>query len=426
MKKRICFNRKRDRYDFSFKMSEYKRKHKKLRGGWDVGPDEFKSLGFTVGLPPNLYIPQTTQISNLSQRFENCDSGFSAIDSKFSVTERQKLFESGRFVRCYVNSFPPNMSSQDLQNHINQTLFKKKLTSSPDVVSKVTMNPQGQFAFVDFEKNKDAEKFLELKDSFTIDGYTLRIRKSTMSSANDISTLPHERTNSIFIDGIGELTNEADIMQKQDDIKNICSKYVEVSSVQIPVVNGCALGYAIVDLCDTSLADFLCMKLHFGHSLNAVRCFKKLGQHPRDEMTNEKLYSIKYYGKPIKDSYAVYNGDNLTVADILNLDIDITGIESEPPKTRSKFLKIYNVLSANAEKKEISDTLRDIRDECDRYGKVVDAYVDDHWPKIASYLGSPIIVEFETCGDARDAQMELSGRTYCGKVVITCNENPTK
>lgn len=407
-------------------MSQYKRKHKKLRGGWDVGSDEFKSLGFTIGLPPNLYIPQTSQISSLSQRFENCDSGFSAIDSKFSVTERQKLFESGMFVRCYVNSFPPNMSSHDLQNHINQTLYKKKLTSSPDVVSKVTMNPQGQFAFVDFEKNKDAEKFLELKDSFTIDGYTLRIRKSTMSSANDISTLPHERTNSIFINGIGNLTSDAEINQKQAEIKKICNKYAEVSAVQIPIANGSTIGYAIIDLCDTSLADFLCMKLRFGHNLEASKCFKKIGQHPRDEATNKKLYSIKYYGRPNKDTFAVYNGDNLSVADILNLDVDITSIESELPNTRSKFLKIYNVLQANADKKEISDTLRDMKDECNRYGKVVNAYVDMLWPKVAHYLGSPIIVEFETCNDAYKAQMELSGRTYCGRVVITCNENPSQ
>ena len=54
----------------------YERKHKRLRGGWDVGPEEYKSMGFTIGLPPNIYVPQNPEIQKLSNKFENSDKDF--------------------------------------------------------------------------------------------------------------------------------------------------------------------------------------------------------------------------------------------------------------------------------------------------------------------------------------------------------------
>lgn len=69
---------------------------KKLRGGWDTTPEEFQALGFTIGLPPNLYVPQTQEVKEVSYRFQQADSAFNQTKSNFPVFERQSLFNQNR------------------------------------------------------------------------------------------------------------------------------------------------------------------------------------------------------------------------------------------------------------------------------------------------------------------------------------------
>jgi hypothetical protein len=88
-------------WDISYHISvKYVRGQNHLRGGWAVTAEECKSLGFTIGLPPSLYVPQTTKIVEESQRFEACDSVLLAIDISFSVRDTNSLFECGRTLRC--------------------------------------------------------------------------------------------------------------------------------------------------------------------------------------------------------------------------------------------------------------------------------------------------------------------------------------
>ena len=401
----------------------YERKHKRLRGGWDVGPEEYKSMGFTIGLPPNIYVPQNPEIQKLSNKFENSDKDFNKIDSRFSVTERQTVFEAGKFTRCFANALPPNINEQYLKQYVNQYLYQNGHTTNPNAASKVTINQQGHFAFIDFTESADADKFLELKDAFQIDGYTLRIRKSTMSGSNDVTNLPPERPDSIIIRNIGELYNEIDIEKMKETIQSICNQYAEASSIEIPFVDGFSLGYCIIDLVDKSLVDYLCMRLKYGHNYDASRCFKKIGQEPRVTIASESG-QLPYYETDRNSSYfSCFDDVDMNIADILNLDIGITRIEANLIPSTSKFLKIYNVIRTHS-KKEIATVIEDMKKECEAYGKVVNAYADMLWITLVPQLNAPIIVQFESSEDARRAQFGISGRTYCGRVVITCNEDP--
>lgn len=405
-------------------MDSYKRQHKRMRGGWDVGPDEFKSLGFTIGLPPNIYIPQTKQISDLSQRFEDCDEQFASYDSNFAIQERAALFEAGKIVRCFVNSLPPNITEAKLKQIINQTLYKKNLTSQPEVVHRVSINPQGQFAFVDFEKARDAERFVELKDSFIIDGFTLKIRKSTMATTTDTSFLSQpEHLNSFIVYDKAFLNPEMEAQNLQE-IKNIVSLYANVDKVQMPKINNILLGYVIVDLFNPDLTDIVILKLRICHNLSARRCFAKSGEYPRDR--NDVLNKISYANlKNSRDdkNYSIYPSKEMTVADIFNLDVDVSTLDKTTPETNAKFLKIYNVLK-NSNPDEIATVVNDMKEECEKYGKVINAYADVTFPKLANIIPTPIIIEFDDNVSARTAQKSISGLQYCGRTVITCIENP--
>jgi len=401
----------------------YVKRRKPLRGGWDTDPEEYKSMGFTIGMPPNLYIPQTKGIIEVSRRFESADSSFLEIDSNFSVQERQTLFQSGHSVRCFVGSLPPNIDEKRLKNMINQTLYKRHMTSSPEVVSKVLINPHGQFAFIDFDKNKDAEKFIELKDSFDIDGYTVRIRRSNMTGFSDQNpnVVPSERPHCMIINDIGHLVSKKDIDDLYANIKDIISRYADVERIQIPKIGDVTLGYMLIDLVDTSLVDYVCLKLQHGFSIDCRRCFARYSDETRDPMSSEKLEHIRYYGEHERDHFAVFSPKTdsvITIADVLNLDIDITKIETVLPPSVGSVLRIFNV-SNSRDQKELEVVRADMHEECAFFGKVLESYVDHVFDCLVEHVYPPINVRFESPNDAKKAQIGISGRKYCGRIVIT-------
>jgi hypothetical protein len=71
------------------------KRHKPLRRGYDVESEVFKAMEFTVGLPPNLYVPQTKQITDISQRLEHKEANFHFIDSTFSIHEGHSILDPG-------------------------------------------------------------------------------------------------------------------------------------------------------------------------------------------------------------------------------------------------------------------------------------------------------------------------------------------
>ena len=402
---------------------KYIKRKKPLRGGWDVEADEYKSLGFTIGLPPNLFIPKKKEIEEISHRFETSDLGFVGIDSKFSVQERQILFQAGHIVRCYVGAIPPGIEEIKLKNFINQTLYKKHLTSNLEVVSKVSIHPQGLFAFVDFEKHKDAERFVELKDSLVMDGYTLRIKRSNMASYGESGPgiIPQEKHNSLIISNIPHLTNEKEIYNLIQDYKELISQYALVDKIQIPELNGVSLGYMLIDLVNTNLSDYICFKLKYFHNIDCRRCFPRLDQKPREEINIDKIEELKFYYKPERNHYSILNINDLndlTIADILNLDVNISKIVTEIPNFKGNILKIFNVTKSNNQK-ELEIVLNDMIEECSYFGKIIKSEIDFIWDCLVNQLYPPIIITFDNSDSARRAQLGISGRKYCGNIVIT-------
>ncbi|OHT01101.1 hypothetical protein TRFO_01678 [Tritrichomonas foetus] len=401
-------------------MSRYVRNHSPLRGGWDVGPDEYKALGFTIGLPPNIYIPQTPPIVELSQRYESIDANFIDVDSKFNVKERQFMLQTSSNARCYVRELPPNMDAEALKEALNIKLFQKKLTSSKHAISQVVINPNNEFAFVDFEKVKDAEKFIELKDSFDLEGHTLRIRRAHADETNESMSgdLPQEMNNSLIINQIPDDINE-------QILSTIISEHAQVEKVTIPSINEKRLGYAIVDLQDTSLVNIVMLKLRLINGFDCRRCFPRADQPPRVSLTKDKLDEMKFYNQKEENKYAVFieNSENLAISDILNLDIDITKIQTGiiPNKTCRR-LRIFNVIKTE-EVSEIEEVVADMREECSAFGEIEEVYADTVWEKLVRQIGTPVVVIFKTVNDANNAQRGISGRKYKGRVVITMLED---
>lgn len=405
-------------------MSGYVKKHRPLRGGWDVGPEEYKAMGFTIGLPPNLYIPQTKQILDASQKIEHQITGVQDADSSFSVNEGRTLYDPGNALRCFINALPPDITEKRLKDAINHELYNRKLTLSRDVVKKIVINPGGKYAFVDFNKNKDAENFLELKDSFVVDGYTVRIRRSNIQTQTEFPEKPH----CILVTELDHLTSETDIRELTDKLREMVG---ECADIEIPAIQGVTLGYALINPVETDLTDHIILKLRHQYNLKAERCFKRRGQLPRSTPSeiSEQATSIQRdefgYPENIKQQQTLKEG--LSVADALNLDVDIaTEYIGGRKDEKLRFLKIFNV-TEKSPSKDLQIITTDMFRECEdilyeEYGKrklVLSATADTIWPTLVPHIGPPIIVEFVDADAARVAQLGISGRTYRGRIVIT-------
>jgi hypothetical protein len=390
-------------------MARYVKRRPPLRGGWDVGPEEFKALGFTVGLPPNLYVPQTQAIVELSQRFEACDSIFLDIDSDFYVKDRQFLFQDSRSIRCFVRDIPPGIDPDRLKRSINQKMYQKRLTTASECVDRVIINPNGQFAFVDFARSRDAERFIELKDSLEIDNHSIKIRRSHQESLADspdvgVSEVRPERQSSLILWGIDKGITENDIIE-------IIGGSAKVSLVEIPRIEGASLGYAIVDLEDSSLTDLVALRLKYKEGIDCRRCFLRAAQQfppPRDGSGQFLTLREEF--------------EKMTVADVLNLDITLTTSTSNPSEV-SEFrrLRIFNVMKSSSVS-EIESVVEDMRQELARYGQTTAVFADMLADQTAPALGIPVVAIFTAPESAVSAQNGISGRKYRGRIVITMLE----
>jgi hypothetical protein len=368
-------------------MTRYQRRHPRLRGGWDVDADEFKSLGFTIGLPPNVYVPQTPPIVELSHRFESCDSSLLDIDSDFSVQDRQFLFQDARSVRCFVRDLPPGMDSDQLKRAINQKMLQKRLTTSTECVEKVTFNPYGQFAFVDFPRARDAERFIKLKDSLEIEGQAIKIRRSfkTSPEATETEVRP-ERGAALIVSG---LMTEA-------DVRAAVGEFAKVAQVEMAGSED-----AVVDLEDTALVDIVVLQLRL-KGVECGRCFPRAAARaPADRM--------EFVGESGK--LVTVAPGKLTIADVLNLDVEISAVVRNWEDLRAEGynkLRMFNVTRGSGAR-EIEMAIEDVRKELEMFGSLVKVYADVLWEE-AAVLEMPIVAEFRDTREAAMAQRDIAGR----------------
>lgn len=400
-----------------FHMSgKYVKSRPPMRGGWDVGPDEYKALGFTVGLPPNIYVNQTPDVIECSERFEKSDEQFRETDSLFAVQERQVLFQTGHFYRCYVRDIPMNIPAEKLKEILNQKCLQMRVSSSPNAIYSVSIEKRsGIFAFVEFTKAKEFERFLALKNSLEINGHTVTIKQSNMLTNVDVASkiLPTLNTSCLIWNDISPKTT-------QEQLKQIVSEFAGVRNLTIPKIDNVSLGFAIIELEDPLLADYTVFKIKHILGGDCSRCYPKLEQEPRKQISSDKIEEMKKYG--VNSSlYSILdqNLPNLSVAHILNLDINISTLIEKPPVNESYTkLRIFNVIKSD-ENKEKEIVLNDMREECEYYGEIVNCCIDLQWDNLVRPVFSPIIVEFASPEGASKAQNGISGRKYCGRTVIT-------
>ena len=145
------------------------RKIPRLRGGWNVGPDEYKKMGYMPGFPPGFIPPNTKEIREISALMEA-----GGIVGEYPETTDEEN-EIGKAVYIYGQEDEKNF--QNIANFLVTCLATRGIYSSPGITPTINILPGRQKVFaVIFPTEKDAQNLMSISHEITYLGKQLDIR----------------------------------------------------------------------------------------------------------------------------------------------------------------------------------------------------------------------------------------------------------
>lgn len=390
----------------------------RLRGGWFVGPEEYASMGYTLGLPPGFYAPDHPAISELVEKIRPQNGIIlpSATESSSTAESKKKVM---------VCNIPLDMSEEDIVNIITNTLLRRKLVRDSDIISNVMIHQSHVNAFVEFKSQKDAQAAVHLGNSLIFRNQELRICwPQTFVSDNNIPPPPdffdqNNTLESLVIES-DYLLPEADVIKSEIDV------FFPVENVVKPE----GFNHALVNLVDPSQSNIAVYKLNGmevgGICIRVQRAFVHENDGPM-LLDPKEVRKMKYCSGPSRMTTVLSPllRNRPCIADILNPDVPVAVViqpETEKAQpTYGKILNIYNIAKDTIlyDSEFLPEFIADIQDECNKYGEVLSCNVVA-LPFKSDY--AIVKVAFSSEEEAKECQMAISGRRYNGRIVITSIE----
>eukprot|EP01103_Thecamoeba_quadrilineata_P012576 TRINITY_DN327_c0_g1_i5.p1 TRINITY_DN327_c0_g1~~TRINITY_DN327_c0_g1_i5.p1 ORF type:complete len:360 (-),score=71.67 TRINITY_DN327_c0_g1_i5:3-1082(-) len=225
-----------------------------------------------------------------------------------------------------------------------------------------------------------------------------------------VSTNVPDSPNKIFIGGLPSYLNE-------EQVKDLLFTFGQLKSFNLvkDSVTGNSKGYAFFEYLDESVTDKACA------GLNGMKIQDKTLLVQRANIGAKNITVA-----------AVTGVANPTAANFLNLSVPTTALLSQLPgmgglgaQTATNTLILLNLATPEelVEENFYNDLVRDIKEECLKYGHVVNMRVPR--PLKNSGDSDPILdvgkvfVEFQTTEESKSAQLALAGRKYNSRTVVT-------
>lgn len=344
--------------------------------------------------------------------------------------------------KLYVGNITQKITETELIDFVNKAFEKAGLESTdgsglPPVVA-ANMRLENAYAFVEFRTTKDATVGLRF-DGIQFRGMSLRFRRpkdyvpmtseemearTTPQLMNIVSTNVEDTPDKIFIGGLPQNFDE-------QEVKSLLSTFGQLKSFNLvrDTVNGTSKRYAFCEYVDPSVTDKACEAFN-GMSVNdgaktLVVQRANTNAKPQiyqespevDEDVNSLANTILNFSIPIANIFS-------TIASIANLSASSTDA-LKPTKT----LLILNAIDVTVpfDDESYYDLIEDMRSECSRFGKILDIRVtrseyveNEDGPTGERDLDfGKIFIDYEEESFSEQAQKELSGRKYNGRMIIT-------
>ncbi|CAG8500106.1 4705_t:CDS:10 [Funneliformis mosseae] len=303
--------------------------------------------------------------------------------------------------RLYVGNIPYGIDENGLSDFFNSTMVQLNITTAPgNPVIAVQINHDKNYAFVEFRAPEEATAAMAF-DGITFQGQSLKIRRPKdyqpppgqnlepppIHVPGVVSTNVPDSPNKIFIGGLPTYLNDEQVME-------LLKSFGELRAFNLvkDSLTGVSKGFAFCEYVDPTVTDLACQGLN------------------NMELGDRKL---------VVQRASVGSAKNAGVTTVLPTSVLIpTGNGEMQPTT---VLQLLNMVTPDelVEDDEYEDIFDDVREECSKFGNVVDMKIPrpGHGGS-ASGVGK-IFVRYESIDQAGIALRALAGRKFAERTVLT-------
>lgn len=395
-------------------------RYQRLKGGWFVGPDEYAQMGFTLGLPPGFYAPDKPEIRELASRIRAQNgvilpSAVSALGPGAQASKKTVI----------VSNVTVGVSEDAIVREVCAQLQRRKLVSGSDPIVGCDIHPTKFIAYLQMRTQKDAEAAVSL-GSIILDQQVMRLSMDRgqdmiakgVASAPEAAKQIADYSNAIIVDSVLPLPPER-------SIREAFERHFAVESI----TRSDGFEHEIVMLKDQELTDVAVFRLNNavvdGVKLRVRRAFVDGGDSGLLDANEQRKMKLSEGPSNLLTVLSPHMREKPCVADVLNPEVPVSVVIHQETERLQKptgaTLLLYNIAPQIAlyDNDECIDIINDVKDECNKFGRVRECMVDKLISEALPSDYAVVKVIFENSEDAKDAQIALSGRRYAGRIVIT-------
>lgn len=411
-----------------------------MKGGWFCSPEEYESMGFTLGLPPGLYLEQTEEINELVEKIKPING---MVMPSFYLNQSFGHKENRNIV--LISNVPLDVTQDDIIKELNKTLFQAKIfpqtidsdSDSKSFIISCQIVRTHFVAYVKMISSYITEKAVNL-GQLRINDYVLPISfpdfiMKDSSALDKIYSTVHENELCVVI--------EIDYYKVDPNIRN---------EIQLPSEEAIARffgeNYAINKIFRPADSNFILLYLTNKHDVDMIiinhdNCIidsipVTVHRSKRDlnecELFIDPKMKEKVKRETGKSQYLTVLSPYMnqcdsvpSIADIFDPSMSLNAVirketEELQPAT-GKYLLIFNIVKFNVfnEQTLFESTKRNIFLECNKFGKVISTTLGSFFKNQLLCDNAVACVTFENAEDAKAAQIGISGRRYQGRLAIT-------
>jgi len=303
--------------------------------------------------------------------------------------------------RLYVGNIPYGIDENGLSDFFNSTMVQLNITTAPgNPVIAVQINHDKNYAFVEFRAPEEATAAMAF-DGITFQGQSLKIRRPKdyqpppgqnlepppIHVPGVVSTNVPDSPNKIFIGGLPTYLNDEQVME-------LLKSFGELRAFNLvkDSLTGVSKGFAFCEYVDPTVTDLACQGLN------------------NMELGDRKL---------VVQRASVGSAKNAGVTNVLSTSVLIpTGNGEMQPTT---VLQLLNMVTPEelVEDDEYEDIFDDVREECSKFGNVIDMKIPRPGHGGSETGIGKIFVRYESIDEAGIALRALAGRKFAERTVLT-------
>ncbi|KAJ3129312.1 hypothetical protein HK098_001724 [Nowakowskiella sp. JEL0407] len=328
---------------------------------------------------------------------------FGPVAQSASIARQARRLYCGNIPQIVQDDFGGShvINEDDIISFFNQMMLQLKLATSPgNPVISCQINHEKNYAFVEFRSNEEATAGMAF-DGMSFKGNPVKIRRPkdyqppaegeaaapAVYVPGVVSTNVLDSDNKIFIGGLPAYLNEEQVME-------LLRAFGELRAFNLVKDTGSNLskGYAFCEYLDPNITDIACQ------GLNGM------------DLADKKLIVQRASIGANKDKLPTYTGPPPTAL--------------LPPQPQSldpsRVVMLLNMVTNDevADDELWQETMEDTREECQRFGTVLNVTVPRPINGERSQWVGKVFVQFETVEEATAAIKALGGRSFASRTVV--------